>query len=144
MALVWAIGSRPFAIGQDPSQETFRPKIPKTWVDAEMADLELPLAKPEFSPVHVSADYYYRLKIRPVYRSYPVYMPGREPVGYIESLLDKAPEIIFDASSLKTKDDWIRAGGDGFRRTGLIHSLLARGIGFSLDGYPVDSGNPKM
>lgn len=32
--------------------------IPKTWVDAEMADLEVPLATPGASPVFAPADYY--------------------------------------------------------------------------------------
>ena len=53
---------------------------------------------------------YYALKVRPVYRSYPVYAPGREPAGYLDSLKQKAPEIIFDASQLRTERDWIRAG----------------------------------
>ncbi len=75
-----------------------------------MEDVELPLVAPEFSPVHVSSDYYYRLRIRPIFKSYPVYMSGREPEAYIESLLEHDPEVVFDASSLKTEEDWIRAG----------------------------------
>jgi hypothetical protein len=31
-------------------------------------------------------------------------------VGYLESLKEKDPEIIFDASKLRTKEDWIAAG----------------------------------
>ena len=58
----------------------------------------------------LSSDQYYALKVRPVYRSYPVYAPGREPAGYLDSLKQKAPEIIFDASQLRTEQDWIRAG----------------------------------
>jgi hypothetical protein len=49
--------------------------------------------------------------VRTIYRSYPVYLAGREPDGYFESLKQKEPEIIvFDASKLHTKEDWIRAG----------------------------------
>ena len=58
----------------------------------------------------MSAKEYYALKVRPIYRSYPVHAPGREPAGYRESLLRKEPEIIFDPSKLITKEDWIRAG----------------------------------
>src|SRR5262245_15448670 len=47
------------------------PKIwPKVWDDREMADLELPLADPAASPKQVSADYYYRIPVRPIYKSY--------------------------------------------------------------------------
>src|SRR5262245_30685825 len=65
---------------------TFSPMIPKTWDDPEMASLELPPADPAGSPVHVSADYYYRIPVRPIYKSYPVYTPGKEPAGYEEWL----------------------------------------------------------
>jgi len=106
---VWTFVTLPIASAQD-GQEPFRPDIPKTWVDEEIATLEVPLVKPDYSPVHVSAEYYYAMKVRPVYQSYPVYMPDRAPSGYMESLLEKEPEIVFDAAALNTKEDWIRAG----------------------------------
>jgi hypothetical protein len=53
---------------------------------------------------------YYALKVRPIYRSYPAYAKGREPAGYLESLKEKEPEIIFDPATLHTKEDWIQAG----------------------------------
>jgi hypothetical protein len=89
---------------------TFRADIPRTWSAEGLRGFELPLASPEYTPEHVSEQYYYNLPVRPVYRSYPVYLPGREPEGYREGLLDAEPEIIFDASELRTEDDWIRAG----------------------------------
>jgi hypothetical protein len=46
--------------------------IPKTWDDAAMADLEVPLANPIGSPKQISADYYYRIPVRPIYKQYPV------------------------------------------------------------------------
>ncbi|HXJ95266.1 MAG TPA: hypothetical protein VMT20_20690 [Terriglobia bacterium] len=59
--------------------QKFDPVIPKTWDDAAMATLEVPLADPIGSPKHVSADYYYRIPVRPIYKSYPVYASGHEP-----------------------------------------------------------------
>ena len=56
-------------------------KIPRTWDDEEIARHEVPLARPEASPKHVSSDYYYRIPVRPIYRSYPVYAYGHEPSG---------------------------------------------------------------
>ena len=46
-------------------------QIPRTWDDEEIARHEVPLAQPEASPKHVSSDYYYRIPVRPIYKSYP-------------------------------------------------------------------------
>jgi len=90
--------------------QDFRPEIPRVWDDKEVERFELPLARRDRSPRYMTAKEYYALKVRPIYRSYPVYAPGREPAGYRESLLQKEPEIVFDASQLRTREDWIRAG----------------------------------
>lgn len=90
--------------------ESISPKIPKTWDDQEMASLEIPLADPAWSPVHVPAEYYYRIPVRTIYKSYPVYEPGKEPPGYKEWLEQREPEPAFEASELKSEADWIRAG----------------------------------
>jgi hypothetical protein len=63
-----------------------------------------------YSPVHVSAEYYYRMPVRPIYKSYPIYEPGKEPPGYLDWLMQQEPAIVFDPESLKTEADWIRAG----------------------------------
>src|SRR3954447_25524852 len=52
------------------------PIVPKTWDDAAIASLEVPLVEPKFAPVHIKADYYYRIPVRPIYKSYPIYAPG--------------------------------------------------------------------
>jgi hypothetical protein len=51
----------------------------------------------------------------PIYRGYPVYLPEREPSGYIETLRQKEPELVFDPAKLRTQEDWIRAGAIVFR-----------------------------
>ncbi|HEU4388150.1 MAG TPA: hypothetical protein VFV34_10155, partial [Blastocatellia bacterium] len=84
--------------------------IPRTWDDEAIQSLEIPLANPAASPRHISSDYYYRMPVRPIYKSYPVYRPDREPSGYFDSLKKQEPEIVFDASRFKTKTDWTRAG----------------------------------
>jgi mono/diheme cytochrome c family protein len=89
---------------------TFTAAIPKTWDDDAVAALEVALADAAYSPVHVKSDVYYQLPVRPVYKSYPIYAPGREPAGYKEWLQRQEPEIVFNASTLTTKSDWIRAG----------------------------------
>src|SRR5512138_1760279 len=89
---------------------TFSPTIPRVWDDEELAGLEVPLAEAAASPTHISADYYYRIPVRPIYKSYPVYAPGQEPPGYQEWLKQQEPEMAFDTAKLKTAADWIRAG----------------------------------
>ena len=92
----------------------FRPEIPRTWDDDAMATLEVPLANPVGSPKHVSADYYYRIPVRPIYKSYPVYAPGHEPPGYMNWLKQQEPVIVWDdkghAPPLGSEADWIKAG----------------------------------
>lgn len=67
--------------------------------------------------MHVSSDFYYKMPVRPIYRTYPVYAPGREPNGYLRWLKNRAPEIVWGKAHgrertplLRTEADWIRAG----------------------------------
>src|SRR5262249_52863263 len=82
--------------------------------DAEIAKHEIPLADPTASPKYVSSDYYYRIPVRPIYKSYPVYAPGHEPSGYMDWLKQQEPVVVWDdrghAPALRTDADWIRAG----------------------------------
>jgi hypothetical protein len=96
------------APGQNSKDNT--PVIPKTWDDEVMRSLEIPLPHPAVSPKHISQDYYYRFAVRPIYKSYAVYHPAKEPRQYMEWLKKREPEIVFDASKLKTEADWIKAG----------------------------------
>jgi hypothetical protein len=92
--------------------------IPKAWDDDALRTLELPLASPDYSPVQVPANFYYQVPERPIYKSYPVYAPGREPNGYWEKLTSTPPEVVWGKDPngiehrppLRTKADWVRAG----------------------------------
>jgi hypothetical protein len=92
----------------------FHPVIPKTWDDAAMAEVEVPLANPVGSPKHVKAEYYYKIPVRQIYKQYPVYAPGREPAGYIDWLKKQKPVVLWDDAAskprLKTEADWVKAG----------------------------------
>ena len=88
----------------------FQVEIPRAWDDNEVARFAVPLAQHDRSPRFLTSDQYYALKVRPIYRTYPVYAPGREPAGYMDSLKQKAPEIVFDAPQLHNDEEWIRAG----------------------------------
>src|SRR5215469_5222996 len=121
LAVTFAVGiclslglTVPTPSSQTKESGAFRPSIPKTWDDMAMAELEVPLADPIGSPKHVSADYYYKIPVRPIYRSYPVYAPGHEPPSYLDRLKQQDPVIVWDDKGhrppLKTKADWIQAG----------------------------------
>ena len=90
--------------------QDFHPDIPRAWDDKDVAGLELPLVQRDRTPRYMTAEEYYKLKVRPIYRSYPVYAEGKEPPGYIESLKQKEPEVIFEPSKLHSRQDWIQAG----------------------------------
>lgn len=85
-------------------------EVPKTWEAGDIASVEIPLADARYSPTHISADYYYRIPVRRVYKSYPVYAPGKEPPGYLEWLKQKEPEVVFHPDRLKTEAEWVKAG----------------------------------
>jgi hypothetical protein len=92
--------------------------VPRTWDDTEIARHEVPAADPAVAPRHVSSAYYYRIPVRPIYKSYPVYAYGREPAGYLEWLSQQEPLVIWDdrghTPSLQTEADWTRAGEIAF------------------------------
>ena len=58
-----------------------KPVVPRTWDERALADLEVPLADASHSPRHISAEDYYRIPVRPIYKTYPKYHPDKEPPG---------------------------------------------------------------
>ncbi len=100
------------------------PNIPRTWRQSDVDRLEVPLANARYSPVHISEEDYYRIPVRLIYRSYPVYRPGREPAGYMEWLRRQEPQVAFDASNLKTPEDWVAAGALVFNAPTSYHPVL--------------------
>jgi hypothetical protein len=102
------------AMAQAPLRDS-RFTIPRTWDDQAMRTLELPLADPAATPKHISADYYYRIPVRPVFKSYPAYHPSREPrpggQPYLKWLEAQRPQrILEDFSDLRTEADWLAKG----------------------------------
>src|SRR5262245_56695017 len=83
--------------------------VPKAWDARELSTFEVPLVRADRSALHATPDYYYRLAVRPIYKSYPIYAPGYEPAGYMDWLAQQEPADAFDASALRTDVDWIAA-----------------------------------
>lgn len=90
--------------------QTAGPEIPRTWDEQRLATLELPNAATGKPARHVDAAFYYSVPPAVIYRTYPVYHPDHEPAGYLEDLLQREPEIVFDADRLHSPQDWIDAG----------------------------------
>jgi hypothetical protein len=84
--------------------------IPRVWDDAAFASFELPLADTGIHLKHATPNDYYRIPERRIWKSYPIYAPGKEPPGYMEWLEEQEPELVFDAAKLQTDEDWIKAG----------------------------------
>src|SRR5579863_3722435 len=83
------------AVAGTPTAAPQSHNVPRVWDDSEIASLEVPVADSVGSPKHVSADYYYRIPVRPIYRQYPVYAPGHQPSGYLDWLKKQKPEIVW-------------------------------------------------
>ena len=84
------------------------------WDDVALADWAAPIAALHVRPGHYKPADYYAVPAENL-RTYPVYLPDKEPPGYWESLKKKKPELLVDASKIRTKDDWIEAGARAFR-----------------------------
>src|SRR5262245_16687769 len=95
---------------------------PKIWDDSKLDDWATPLAALDARPSHYSAEEYYRIP-PDNFRTYPVFLPNREPPGYWEWLQNQKPEPLVDADKMKGNEDWIAAGERAFRE---IDFVLAR------------------
>ena len=115
------------------------PVIPRTWEDEAVDSAELPLTVESFSPVYVRSQYYYSIPERPIYETYPVYAPGKEPPGYMEGLKNQEPVVVFDASKLKTEEDWIKAGEAVFDMPVFIQPVTDVGnpVWYEKTGMPI-------
>ena len=89
-------------------------RIPKIWDDTALADWATPIAALKVRPGHYTAAEYYVVPADNL-RTYPVYLPDKEPPGYWESLQKKKPEPLVDVSRIRTRNDWIQAGARAFR-----------------------------
>lgn len=84
------------------------------WTEEHLRNLHLPLADSNIKIEPVSPEYYYRLPENKPWKTYSVYMPGREPNDYYEWLKQQEPQLAFDENALKNDGDWLRAGESVF------------------------------
>lgn len=86
------------------------PDIPKVWDVAELKSMHIPYANTTAELGFITEEEYNSLPERVCYKRYPFYMPGNEPAGYYDSLSKLDPVVIFQPETLRTEEDWIKAG----------------------------------
>lgn len=97
------------------STDTQHPAIPATWDEEALRSLQLPLADARVVVANMSAQDYYRLPVRAIYKSYPIYHPDREPKGYLDSLAARDPVVqTVDVTQFKSDEEWLRFGREVF------------------------------
>ena len=84
--------------------------IPIVWDIDALHSMHLPDPDTTVIMEPASEAYYYSVPERVVYKTYPFYLPGKEPKGYFEWLKMQEPQIVFDPAEMKTEEDWTRAG----------------------------------
>src|SRR5215467_7628126 len=89
--------------------------VPKAWNDVGLSDWATPLALVNVRPSNFTEKELRKVPIYELYRSYPVYYPGREPAGYQQWLQSRKPELLINRALLRTEEDWINAGQRVFR-----------------------------
>jgi hypothetical protein len=87
----------------------WRPDIPRVWDPAALEGWATPLASLGVAPTHMPPEEYYAIPEENL-RSYPLYMPDREPPGYWAQLESAGPHPLIEPDKLLTKDDWVNAG----------------------------------
>jgi hypothetical protein len=111
LLLGWSLG------GQHADTKS-RTRIPKVWDEAALKDWVTPVSGLNVRPTHMSEKEYYSMP-ESILRSYPIYMPGREPKGYWEMLKRVGPETLFKPEDLKTEEAWIATGRLVFEQASL-------------------------
>lgn len=106
----WFIALRLVLLAQTDSRQPWHPVIPRTWDAAELKEWTLPPLTPGVHIVHVPGSFVDNIPAYPVYKTYAIYHPDKEPPGYMEWLKTREPEITFDVTKLRSETDWIAAG----------------------------------
>jgi hypothetical protein len=74
------------------------------------------------TPKHMSSAAYNRIPAVTIYKTYPVYTPGREPDGHLDQRRRPGARNCVRPDRLHTAADWARAGEAIFLRTTFFQS----------------------
>jgi len=106
--------------------------IPRVWDQRALEDWATPLAGLNERPTHMSAAEYYAIPEENL-RTYPVYLPDREPAGYWETILSAGPQALIELDRLTTEADWIAAGKNVFFDSVVLRTFDAEVIATARD-----------
>jgi len=87
--------------------------VPPSWSQKDVSTFRLPLAGLGAPPSLISEREYYALPEVNL-KTYPVYVPDREPPNYLKWLEQQDPQPMVNVSKLKTDQDWADAGREVF------------------------------
>ena len=113
IALLWTAGLSKSAC----AQSSYHPTIPKVWDEVALRDWATPIAGLNLRPTHISPEQYYSIPIENL-RTYPVYLPGREPAGYWEMLQHVGPQPLIEHRIANERERLDRCWPPGVRASG--------------------------
>lgn len=123
-----------------PEKQSTEITVPKIWDSTALATWATPLAGLGLPPGFASEEAYYAAPVDNL-RTYPVYLPGREPPGYRDRLKKQGPERLIEPEKLRTKSDWIHAGRRVFEEldTEITRTDDPRVLAYLTDAAALDS-----
>jgi hypothetical protein len=131
IGLLAAASVAALAIGLSATQPWAR-KIPRVWDEKALESWATPLAGLNQRPTHMSAAEYYAIPEENL-RTYPVYMPGREPAGYWQTVVGAGPQPLIEPDRLTSDADWIAAGKKVFFDSVVLRTFDANVIATARD-----------
>ena len=84
--------------------------IPVTWDLESIKHFHLPPPDSTVKVHYAPKAYYDSLPDHVIVKTFPYYIREFEKPGYLDSIRNLEPEVVFDPSNLKTQQDWIKAG----------------------------------
>jgi hypothetical protein len=99
----------PTTMAQIPAKKTAKTAVPKIWDSKQLATWATPVAGVGVGANFYSETEYYAAPVDNV-RTYPVYIPDREPKGYRDWMRKQGPQRLIEPEKLATEKDWIDAG----------------------------------
>lgn len=104
------------------AQTAVRTTAPRLWTDEALKTWALPIAGVNATPNFYSEAEYYAAPVTRELRTYPVYVKGREPAGYRETIRRRGPQRLIEIGRSRTEREWITAGRAVFEGMDLIEN----------------------
>ena len=98
------------------AQQVTRTRAPRLWTDEALSGWALPIAGVNATPSFYTEAEYYAAPVDEL-RTYPVYLKGREPKGYRDSIRRQGPQPLIEIGKARSDAEWVEAGRrmfDGF------------------------------